>query len=54
MHLSLTIYYTIISKFLKFKKGSIMKESTSKMYDIILDACVKYENYPIKTVEENI
>ena len=29
-----------------------MKESTNRTNDIILDACVKTENYPIKTVED--
>ena len=28
----------------KFKTGPIIKESISKTYDIILDACMKYEN----------
>ena len=58
MHLSLIIYHIIISKFLKytkkFKSSPIIKTSTCKAYDIILDACVKYENYPIKTVGEDI
>ena len=50
-----TLYhYFKISKIRpKFKKGSIIKESTSKTYDIIINACVKYENYLIKTVGED-
>ena len=48
------MHYTIISKFQKFAKNSkknlIVKISTSQLVDIILDACMKFENYPIKTV----
>ena len=54
MHLSLTIYYTIILKKSKirkkYKNGSIVKRSTNQAVDIVLDACMKLENYPIKTV----
>ena len=57
MHLSLTIYYTIISKKnskirKKYKNDSIVKRSTNQAADIIPDACMKFENYPIKTVGE--
>ena len=34
----------------KFKNNLIVKKSTSQVSDIILDACMKFENYPIKTV----
>ena len=53
---TVTIYYTIISKFQKFAKNSKIvrssKKSTSQVSGIILDACMQYENYPIKTVGE--
>ena len=53
--LSLTIYYTIISKNSKirkkYKNGSIVKRSTDQAADIIPDACLKLENYPIKLLE---
>ena len=29
----------------------MVKKSTSQMSDIILDACMKFQNYQIKTVE---
>ena len=45
------MHYTIISKIRqKFKNNLIVKISTSQLGDIILDACMKFENYPIKTV----
>ena len=57
MHLSLTIYYTIISNISKiqqkYKNIPIVKRSKSQANDIILDACIKFENYPIKTVGED-
>ena len=28
----------------------MVKKSTSQVSDIILDACMKFQNYPIKTV----
>ena len=34
----------------KFKNSLIVKKSTSQVSDIILDACMKFHNYPIKTV----
>ena len=34
----------------KFKNSSIVKKSTSQVSDIILDACMQFENYPNKTV----
>ena len=54
MHFTVTIYYNIISKFQKIAKNSKMvwssEKSTSQVSDIMLDACVKFQNYPIKTV----
>ena len=54
MHFTVTIYYTIISKFQKFAKNSKIlwssKKSTSQDSDIILNDCIKFESYPIKTV----
>ena len=45
--------YFKISKILqKFKTSPIVKKSTTQVSDIILDACMQYENYPIKTVGE--
>ena len=55
MHFTVTIYHTIISKFQNFKKfknSPIVKKSTSQVSDIMLDACVQFENYPMKTVGE--
>ena len=56
MHLLLTIYYTTISKFQKFAQNTKIvwssKRSTSQVSDIILDACMQFENYPITTVGE--
>ena len=47
-------YYNIISKIKKIAKNSKIvrrsKISTSQVSDIILDACMKFQNYPIKTV----
>ena len=57
MHFTVTIYYTIISKFQKFAKNSKIvrssKKSISQVSNIILNACVEFENYPIKTVGED-
>ena len=54
--LSHTIYYTIISKFQKicqkFKNSLIVKKSTSQLSDIIVNACMQFENFPIKSVGE--
>ena len=55
MHITVTIYHTIISKFQNFKKfknSPIVKKSTSQVSDIMLDACMQFENYPMKTVGE--
>ena len=53
-HITVTIYYTIISKFQKirqkFKNSPIVKKSITQVSDIILDACMQNESYPIKTV----
>ena len=53
MHFEATVYYTIISKFQKLEKKLkntlIIKRNTSQVNDIILDACMKCENYLIKT-----
>ena len=46
-------YFKISKIRQKFKKNPIVKKITSKMSDIILDACMKFENYPIKTVGED-
>ena len=54
MHFTATIYYTTFSKIQKFAKNNrIVKKSTSQVSDIIRDACMKFENYPIKTVGED-
>ena len=51
MHFTVTIYYNIISKFQKIAKNSmIVKKSTSEVSNIMLDACMKFQNYPIKIV----
>ena len=55
MHITVTIYHTIISKFQNFKKfrnSPIVKKSTSQVSDIMLDACMQFKNYPMKTVGE--
>ena len=55
MHFIVTMYHTIISKFQNFKKfknSPIVKKSTSQVSDIMLDACMQFENYPMKTVGE--
>ena len=47
----ISYHYFKISKIRqKFKHSPIIKKSRSKACDIILDASVKYESYPIKTV----
>ena len=47
-------HYLKISKIRqKFKNISIVKKSTSQVSDIILDACMKFGNYPIETVGED-
>ena len=44
-------HYFKISKIRqKFKNRMIVKKSTSHVRDIILEACMQIENYPIKTV----
>ena len=53
MYFTDTMHYTIISKFQKFKNNLIVKISTSQLSDITLDACIKFKNYPIKTVGED-
>ena len=54
MHFTVTIYYNIISKFQKIAKNSKMvrssKKSKGQVSDIMLDASMKFQNYPIKTV----
>ena len=37
----------------KFKNNLIDQKSTSRVSGIILDACMKFENYPIETVGED-
>ena len=47
-------HYFKISKIRpKYKNGPIVKISTSQADEVILDACMKFENYPIKTVVED-
>ena len=47
-------HYFKISKIRqKFKNSPIIKKSTSQVSDIILDACIKFESYPTKTVGED-
>ena len=46
-------HYFKISKIRpKYKNSLIVKRSTSQVSDIILDACMQFENYPITTVGE--
>ena len=52
MHFIVTIYYNIISKFQKIakKKSKIVrwsKKAQARLNDIILDACMKFQNYPM-------
>ena len=49
-HCILYHYFKILKNRQKFKNSSMLKRSTSQMSDIILDACMKFQNYPIKTV----
>ena len=50
----ISYHYFKISKIRqKFKNIPIVIKSTSQVSDIILDACVKFENYPIETVGED-
>ena len=46
-------YFQISQIRQKFKNNPIVKKCTSQMNKIILDACMKFENYPIKTVGED-
>ena len=54
MYFTDIIYYIIISKNSKirqkYKKNQIVKRNTSQVSDIILDVCMKFENYPIEIV----
>ena len=43
-------YFKISKTRQKFKNTPIIKRSTSQVNDIVLDACMKFENYPIKAV----
>ena len=46
-------HYFKISKIRqKFKNSPIVQNSTISVSDIILNACMQYENYPIKTEGE--
>ena len=49
-HYALYHYFKISKIRQKFKKYVIVKISTSQLGDIILDVCMKFKNYPIKTV----
>ena len=57
MQFAVTTYYTIISKSLKihqkFKNDPIIKKSTSQVANLVVNICVKFESYPIKTVGED-
>ena len=43
-------YFKISKNRQKFKNSSMVKKGTSQVSDIILDACMKFQNYPMKTV----
>ena len=46
-------HYFKISKIRqKFKNSSFVRKSTTQVNNVILDACMQKENYPIKTVGE--
>ena len=45
-------YFKISKIRQKFKNSPIIKKSTTQVSNIILDTCMHYENYPIKTVGE--
>ena len=48
-------HYFKISKIRqKFKNTPIVKKNINQVNDIMLDACVQFENYPIKTVGEEV
>ena len=49
-HYILYHYFKISKNRQKIKNDSMVKKSTSQMRDIILDACMEFQNYPIKTV----
>ena len=47
-------HYFKISKIRKkFKNSPIVNKSTSQVSDIVLNVCIKFESYPIKTVGED-
>ena len=53
-HHTLYHYFKTSKKSPKVQRiGPIFKRSTSQADDIILDACMKFENYLIKTVRED-
>ena len=45
-------YFKISKIRQKFKNNPIIKKSTTQVSDIILNACMQFENYPINTVGE--
>ena len=47
------ILYHYFQKCKKYKNRPIVKRSKRQADDIILDACMKFESYPIKTVGED-
>ena len=49
-HYILYNYFKISKNRQKLKNSLMVKKSTSQVSDIILDACMKFQNYPIKTV----
>ena len=47
-------YFKILKIRPKYKNGPIVNRSTSQANEMVLDACMKFENYPIKTVGEDL
>ena len=47
-----TIYYTFISKIRQKFKNNLVVKKISQMSDVIVNACMRFENFPIKTVRE--
>ena len=43
-------YFKISKIRQKFKNSPIIKKNTTQVSNIILESCMQYENYPIKTV----
>ena len=47
-------YFKISKIRQKFKNSPIVQKSTNQVSDIMLDACVQFENYPFQTVGEEV